>query len=75
MSDLKSLIYIMIGLVGFILAAGTVGASDLQTISFTRLVVQSLIAGALVGIACFGLNLEEKREENRRRNRGTRKKL
>ena len=65
----------MIGLVGFILAAGTVGASDLQTISFTRLVVQSLIAGALVGIACFGLNLEEKREENRRRNRGTRKKL
>lgn len=70
MSDLKSLIYIMLGLVGFILAAGTVGASDLQTISFTRLVVQSLIAGALVGIACFGLNLEEKRDANRRRNRG-----
>lgn len=72
---MKSLIYIMIGLVGFLLAAGTVGAADLERISFNRLVVQSLIAGALVGIAFMGLNLEEKREENRRRNRGTRKKL
>ena len=73
---MKQLIYIMLGLVGFILAAGTVGAADQEIISGTRLVVQSLIAGGLVGIACFGLNLEEKREENRRRyRRGRRKKL
>ena len=72
---MKNLIYIMLGLVGFILAVGTVGASDLQTISFNRLVIQSLVAGALGGIACFGLNLEEKRDANRRRNRGKRKKL
>lgn len=73
---MKNLIYIMLGLVGFILALGTVGAADMEAISFNRLVVQSLIAGALVGIAFFGLNLEEKREENRRRyRRGRRKKL
>lgn len=63
------------GLVGFIYAVGTVGAADQEIISFKRLVIQALIAGTLVGIAFFGLNLEEKREENRRRNRGTRKKL
>ena len=72
---MKSLIYIMIGLVGFLLAAGTVGAADLERISFNRLVVQSLIAGALVGIAFFGLNLEEKREANRRHKYGTRKNI
>lgn len=62
---MKNLIYIMLGLVGFILAIGTVGAADQDVISFKRLVVQALIAGALVGIAFFGLNLEEKREANR----------
>lgn len=73
---MKNLIYIMLGLVGFILAIGTVGAADQDVISFKRLVVQALIAGALVGIAFFGLNLEEKREaNNRRRKRGCRKKF
>lgn len=72
---MKNLIYIMLGLVGFILAIGTVGAADQEIISYTRLVVQALIAGVLVGIAFFGLNLEEKREANRRRNRGRRKKI
>lgn len=73
---MKNLIYIMLAVVGFIVAVGTVGAADQEVISFNRLVVQSLIAGALMGIAFFGLNLEEKREENRRRyRRGTRKKL
>lgn len=73
---MKRLIYIMMGLVGFIYAVGTVGAADAEAISFKRLVIQSLIAGFLVGIAFFGLNLEEKREENRRRyRRGRRKKL
>jgi uncharacterized membrane protein YciS (DUF1049 family) len=73
---MKNLIYIMLAVVGFIVAVGTVGAADQEVISFNRLVVQSLIAGALMGIAFFGLNLEEKREANsRRRKRGTRKKL
>lgn len=72
---MKNLIYIMLGLVGFILAIGTVGAADHDVISFKRLVIQALIAGVLVGISFFGLNLEEEREANRRRNRGRRKKL
>ena len=72
---MKKLIYIMIGLVGFILAIGTIGATDQEVISFNRLVIQSLIAGALVGIAFFGFNLEEKREENRRYKNGPRKKI
>lgn len=73
---MKNLIYIMLAVVGFIIAVGTVGAADQEVISFNRLVVQSLIAGALMGIAFFGLNLEEKREANsRRRKRGARKKL
>jgi len=66
---MKNLIYIMLGIVGFILAVGTVGAADQDVISFKRLVIQALIAGALVGIAFFGLNLEEKREANRRHKR------
>jgi uncharacterized membrane protein YciS (DUF1049 family) len=72
---MKNLIYIMLGLVGFILAIGTVGAADQDVISFKRLVIQALIAGFLVGISFFGLNLEDKREMNRRRKRGSRKKL
>lgn len=71
---MKNLIYIILGLVGFILVVGTVGASDLQTISFNRLVIQSLVAGALVGIACFGLNLEEKRDANRRHKKNGKRK-
>ena len=66
---MKNLIYIMLGIVGFILAVGTVGAADHDVISFKRMVVQALIAGALVGISFFGLNLEEKREANRRHKR------
>ena len=62
---MKSVIYIILAVIGFFLAAGTVGAADQELISFTRLVIQSLIAGAFVGIACFGLNLEEKREANK----------
>lgn len=72
---MKSLTYIMLGLVGFIVALGTVGAADQEAISFKRMTVQALIAGALVGIALMGLNVEEKREEHRRRKSGRRKKL
>lgn len=57
------------GLAGFILAIGTIGAADLNNISFTQLLVRSLIAVVLVGVAFFGVNLEEKREANRRRRR------
>ena len=57
------------GLTGFILTIGTVGAADLDKISFTQLLVRSLIAVVLVGVAFFGVNLEEKREANRRRRR------
>lgn len=66
---MKSLIYILMGLAGFILAIGTVGAADLDKISFTQLLIRSLIGVVLVGISFFGLNLEEKREANRRRRR------
>lgn len=59
----------MLGLAGFILAIGSIGAADLNNISFTQLLVRSLISVVLVGIAFFGLNLEEKREANRRRRR------
>ena len=64
---MKNLIYTIMGLAGFILAIGTVGAADHDVISFNRLVVQALISMVLVGISFFGLNLEEKREANRRR--------
>lgn len=63
---MKRLIYIMLGLVGFILAIGTIGAADQENITFMRVAIQSLIGGALVGIACFGLNLEEERDKRRR---------
>ena len=66
---MKSLIYILMGLAGFILAIGTIRAADLNNISFTQLLVRSLIAVVLVGVAFFGVNLEEKREANRRRRR------
>lgn len=66
---MKNLIYIMLGLAGFILAIGSIGAADLNNISFTQLLVRSLISVVLVGIAFFGLNLEEKREANRRKRR------
>lgn len=66
---MKNLIYIILGLAGFILAIGSIGAADLDNISFTQLLVRSLISVVLVGIAFFGLNLEEKREANRRRRR------
>lgn len=59
----------MLGLAGFILAIGSIGAADLNNISFTQLLVRSLISVVLVGIAFFGLNLEEKREANRRKRR------
>lgn len=64
---MKILIYILMGLAGFILAIGSIGAADLNNISFTQLLVRSLISVVLVGIAFFGVNLEEKREANRRR--------
>lgn len=66
---MKSLIYTIMGLAGFILAIGSIGAADLNNISFTQLLVRSLISVVLVGIAFFGLNLEEKREANRRKRR------
>lgn len=66
---MKSLIYILMGVAGFVLAIGSIGAADQETISFTQLLIQSLIAVVLVGIAFFGVNLEEKREANRRRRR------
>lgn len=66
---MKNLIYITLGLAGFILAIGSIGAADLNNISFTQLLVRSLISVVLVGIAFFGLNLEEKREANRRKRR------
>ena len=72
---MKKLIYIMLGLVGFILAIGTVGAADQEIITGNRLVIQALIAGVLVGIAFLGLNLEEERDKHRRYRRGSRKKL
>lgn len=66
---MKNLIYIILGLAGFILAIGTVGAADLDKISYTQLLVRSLVAVVLVGISFFGINLEDKREANRRRRR------
>lgn len=70
---MKKFVYIILGLIGFILAIGTVGAADQEAISFNRLVIQCLISSALVGISFFGISLEEKREANRRYKRGSRK--
>lgn len=72
---MKNIIYIILGVIGFILAIGTIGAADLEKISFNQLIVRSLIATILVAISFFGLNLEEKREANRRCKRGTRKNI
>lgn len=70
---MKNIIYIVLGMIGFILAIGTIGATDLEKITFNQLVIRSLIAIILIGISFFGLNLEEKREANRRHKHGTRK--
>ena len=72
---MKNIIYIILGVVGFILAIGTIGAADLEKISFNQLVIRSFIAAILVAISFFGLNLEEKREANRRCKHGTRKNI
>lgn len=72
---MKNIIYIILGVIGFILAIGTIGAADLEKISFNQLVIRSFIAAILVAISFFGLNLEEKREANRRCKRGTRKNI
>lgn len=70
---MKKFVYIILGLIGFILAIGTIGAADLDNISFIQLLVRSIISVILVGVAFFGINLEEKREANRRYKRGSRK--
>lgn len=62
---MKRIIYMIIAIIGFILAIGTIGAADMEIISFSQILLQSLIASVCVGVACFGLNLEEKREANR----------
>ena len=55
----------IVAAIGFVLAIGTIGAADMEIISFSQILLQSLIASVCVGVACFGLNLEEKREANR----------
>ena len=72
---MKNIIYIVLGMIGFILVVGTIGATDLEKITFSQLLIRSLIAIILIGISFFGLNLEEKREANRRHKYGTRKNI
>lgn len=62
---MKRIIYMFLAVIGFIYAIGTVGAADMEVISFKRLVIQVLISMVCMIIGYFGLNLEEKREANR----------
>lgn len=64
---MKRLIYIFCILIGIITAIGTVGAADQELITLSRLLIQIMISMVLVGIGCFGLNLEEERDQNRRK--------
>ena len=62
---MKRLIYIMIGLVGFTLLIGSAGAYEINNISGKQAFIQAFISAVIMAIACFGLDLEEKREANR----------
>lgn len=46
-------------LAGFILMVGTAGSSDLNLISWSQIVTQSLISLGLMGLGFVGIKLEE----------------
>lgn len=46
-------------LAGFILMIGTAGSSDLNLISWSQIVTQSLISLGLMGLGFVGIKLEE----------------
>lgn len=50
-------ILILIGLAGFIIVFGTVGASDLELINLTRLAIQGGIGVVLITICLIGLTI------------------
>ena len=52
----------VITLLGFVLILGPVGAADLNTISFGRMVMQSLIGLALMCVGFRGAAIENRRK-------------
>lgn len=70
---MKRLIYLIMAFIGLVLAYGTAGAADTDGLGLVELLIMSLLSGVLILIACWGLNLEEKRDEHRRSGNGKRK--
>lgn len=69
---MKRLIYLIMAFIGLVLAYGTAGAADTDGLGLVELLIMSLISGVLILVACFGLSLEEKRDEHRRNRHGSR---
>ena len=69
---MKRLIYLIMAVIGLVLAYGAAGAADTDGMGLVELLIVSLISGVLILIACFGLSLEEKRDEHRRNIHGKR---
>lgn len=63
---MKRIIYTVLFVIGIIAAIGTVGAADMERVTFTHLLVMSCISSLMIFIGGFGLNLEEERDEHRR---------
>lgn len=54
---MKNIIFGLCMVVGFMILLGTAGASDLGTIEFKAIVVQSLIGLGVTGVGYLGLRL------------------
>ena len=72
---MKNIIYTTLGIIGFVILMGTIGAADLERISLSQLAFGTFFSLILIAISSFGLNLEDKRKMNRRYNNGARKKF
>ena len=59
-------LYYAIGILGLIILLGTAGSSDLNTISFTQIIVQILISAALLFLSSVGLRYEQNFKRRRR---------
>ncbi len=59
-------VLLIIGLIGFLIMFGSVGASDLELISIERLVIQSSIGMLLVTVSLIGLKIGGYEHGNKR---------
>ena len=48
-------VFIIIGAIGFVLALGTAGASDMEAISFGEIAIKMIASMLLIGISVAGI--------------------